>query len=788
MAMMLVLGLGAARMTAAEAPMASTWLPQAKGAQFIEELRAGKKVIIVTMCPPHVPDATTAAVNALLEPLGGEMRLLACRYDGSKLIASQPITAGELRTSDSRWTSRVRVTPVAGEPNAMDLDITFTLVEGIANSAGIAVAFDFAGWSTNNYVLVPASIYNGNRNRIEYRGYCTGFNPEDFYNKDLPVTHGDVPRLELEPGKPSKFEVNASNATTPAMCFYDRRTRRAFIVLTEQGIREGDRILDNGLILEESQDRSCATLVVSAPGVRERKPKFIGFTASPDRGINWNIGKALTLHLRLYSFESADIRGLLEKFMTVRKAVTGPNHPRNLVPFGEVIRLMTGRIDSRWHESATGQFYSPENSDNICLGWVGGLMNTFPMLALGDETHRQRAIKTFDFIIPAAAGKSGYFLASIHADGKASGRDWFPTQPIVLTRQNADMLYWMTKQFMLLKAQGHAVAIKPEWEQAVKRLAQAFVKTWERHGQWDNYVNHETGDIAIYNSTSGATAIGGLALAATYFNEPIFLRVAAEAADYYYSQDFIRKGFTYGACSDIMQNADSETAVAFMTCLMALYEANGDRRWLEMSRNLANLVATWTVSYDYELPRSTELGTLEAKLAGVYWASTQNKHGAPGICTSSGDALFKIYRATGDHRYAELLRDIVHAHAEGIKPGGEITERLTYCDADSRGSRGGGSTGWNELNGILMAMELPGIYLRIDKDDLFVFDHVVARVIRRDKERVTLRITNPTKFDTRVAIFAEQRAQAQRPLGNAAFLKWPKIEVKSGQTTEVTLP
>ena len=122
-----------------------------------------------------------------------------------------------------------------------------------------------------------------------------------------------------------------------------------------------------------------------------------------------------------------------------------------------------------------------------------------------------------------------------------------------------------------------------------------------------------------------------------------------------------------------------------MTSLMALHEITGEKRWLEMSRNLANLVATWTVSYDYELPKETELGALGAKLAGVYWASTQNKHGAPGICTSSGDALFKIYRATGDRRYAELLRDIAHAWQEGVKPGGGIGERLTYCDADSRG-------------------------------------------------------------------------------------------------------
>ena len=46
-------------------------------------------------------------------------------------------------------------------------------------------------------------------------------------------------------------------------------------------------------------------------------------------------------------FQTPDIAGLLEKFMAVRKAVTGPNHPRNLIPFSEVTRLMTGRIDSR---------------------------------------------------------------------------------------------------------------------------------------------------------------------------------------------------------------------------------------------------------------------------------------------------------------------------------------------------------------------------------------------------------------------------------------------------------
>ena len=173
-----------------------------------------------------------------------------------------------------------------------------------------------------------------------------------------------------------------------------------------------------------------------------------------------------------------------------------------------------------------------------------------------------------------------------------------------------------------------------------------------------------------------------------------------------------------------------------------------------------------------------------ANLTGAVWASTQNKHGAPGFCTQSGDALFKLYRATGDTLYAELLRDVIHAHAEGIQPNGKITERLTYCDADSRGSRGdGGKTGWNETNGALMALEIPGIYIRTDLNRMYVFDHVDVRVIKRSEKATWLEITNPTAFDARVTILKENGQQAGKPLGDNAFLQWQeKIQIKAGKT------
>ena len=109
--------------------------------------------------------------------------------------------------------------------------------------------------------------------------------------------------------------------------------------------------------------------------------------------------------------------------------------------------------------------------------------------------------------------------------------------------------------------------------------------------------------------------------------------------------------------------------------------------------------------------------------------------------------LFKLYRITGDELYAELLRDVIHAHAEGIQPNGKITERLTYCDADSRGSRGdGGKTGWNETNGALMALEIPGVYIRTDLGRCYAFDHVKASLLEKGGA-LYVELSNPTAYD-----------------------------------------
>lgn len=741
-----------------------------------------KTIILCVLCLLSSMYAKVTAQASWLpavKDVNKNIRLLECSYNEAELKHCEEIN------SSSNWEVRTEQTMANG---GKLYTFSFTARRDMKD-AGVAVAFDRYGWTSDNYVMIPSSVYNGNRQRIVNRSYATGLDKTDYNRKDLALTSNPIPQLSPEFGAPSRLEINVSNAATPAMAMLERGKKSGTILLTDQGIEWDKQLLDHALIVEETPDRSIASFVVSAPGVRERKPEFIGFSKSPDRGIQVKKGDRIVIRVTEITFPCEDVPVLLARFMKDRKLHTAGEAPRNLMPMSEVLTRMVRNIDDRYYVGDQWEYYCPENADWISYGWIGGLMNTYPMLALGDEDHLRKVKNTFDFGLPRAKGKSGYYYDVLGSDGKVLYRDAAVNNPgIGLTRKNGDVLYWMVKQFMLLKEQGKANVIDAGWETNVRLLADAFVNTWKKQGTWGNYLDVETGNVAVYNTTSGAMAVAGLALASGYYNNPAYLEVACEAAADYYD-NFALVGFTSGGCGDILQNADSETAVALLTSLMTLYEITGKEQYLKQAGDLANLCATWTVSFPYRLPEDTPLAKLGANLTGAVWASTQNKHGAPGFCTQSGDALFKLYRSTGDTSYAELLRDVIHAHAEGVQPNGKITERLTYCDADSRGSRGdGGKTGWNETNGAMMALEIPGIYVRTDIGSLYVFDHVEAKIVKQSNKQLVLQITNPTAYDATVTIFAENAEESARPLGDNAFLQWKdKVTVKAGKSVNYKL-
>lgn len=738
----------------------------------------------------------TKQVNDFLKELKGSFKPVVNEYTGTDLKSSQSIDKGVLKVNGADWKCNVSATNIHTE--VIDLKVAFQLKSGQAKETAVAANFDFGGWDTRNYVLIPAIIYNGNRYRTIGNGYMPPYPKDMYYNPAAPLTFSNDPQLSPEPTKTSLIDLQTGNMATPAVCFYSPTLKKGFILLTEQQTRFGN----SGVSVRENADRSVASIQVSAPSVRKLRTGFGDFAPSGDKAADWETGDELALNFKLYSFSAQSIPDLLKKFMDVRKALSGANHPRNLVPMSKQVELGTGIASTRWVEVPVGKYYAPENGNDFQLGWVSGMMNTFPMLTLNDAKERERVGIEFDFIIDKLQDKSGYFYGGITAAGKIRPERQHQDYPKVqaMVRKNCDALLWMTKHLMLYKELGYGSEIKPKWEEATKKLAQAFVNTWKKDGQFGQYIVPETGEVAVYNSTAGAIAPAGLVVASLYFGDKEFLYVAKESAAYYYKRDVEKQGLTTGHCGDISQDADSESCFGFLESLMALYNVTKEAQWLEKAKVQAALCSTWAFSYDPIFPAESQIGKNKSNMAGAIWASTQNKHAAPGICTASGDYLFKLYRATGDRKYAELIRDIQHANVEAMDmPDHRTTnhgfgtemERIQLSDAEGKSTIGNyynTRNSWCETNGLFMALELPGVYVQTDTKKMYVFDHVEARLMNNNKTgEVAIMLENKTTHGAKVAVFAESSKQAQTPMSYVAFVKWPKVEVKAGQKVIVSI-
>ena len=159
--------------------------------------------------------------------------------------------------------------------------------------------------------------------------------------------------------------------------------------------------------------------------------------------------------------------------------------------------------------------------------------------------------------------------------------------------------------------------------------------------------------------------------------------------------------------------------------------------WLEYARENAHYCASWVVSYNYRFPEASEFARLGMKTTGSVFANLQNKHSAPGICTLSGDSLFKLWKWTKDPLYLELLRDIACTIGQYMStgerpiydwgltreamesgdsalleahrlPSGFINERVNMSDWEGDGCIGGVFNGscWSETSNLLALAEV----------------------------------------------------------------------------------
>lgn len=177
-------------------------------------------------------------------------------------------------------------------------------------------------------------------------------------------------------------------------------------------------------------------------------------------------------------------------------------------------------------------------------------------------------------------------------------------------------------------------------------------------------------------------------------------------------------------------------------------------------------------------------------------ANAQNKHGAPGICTLSGEGFLRTYRASGDERILNLIQEISHNIPQYIsrsdkpiptrlswgrerlteQPEGWICERINLTDWGEPIGEQSAYSCWCEAAMMLAWNDLPGVYWDRETNTATALDHLRVEVLA-DGDRKFLRVINPTRFDAEVKILAETGTERAIPLPPNAGALYPRIKI-----------
>ena len=677
-----------------------------------------------------------------------------------------------------------------------DRETRFTALSDSADAA-YWVDFRLDAPIADTYVMIPGCAYDGNRFERVRRSYPPMYTEEEF-GLDVPVRMTEVPALA--PEGDSFMDVTSGDMALPCVCVLRRSEKRAFMLFFEQG-QHG---LNFGVTLEQTGDE----LLIRLRAPAKRRLVYHWYDGYPslreqpeaDPPLSVTAGEETVIRHRVFTFDCEDIPALFRAFFEKRSMLYTAGAHASL-PFSRFWELAEEELNTAHFDEKEGYYAQQPIGSNPSwfakwqAGWVGGGMSTLPLLCEGDEVSRRRAVQTLQFAARWQSGAGWYY--GIVADGEIH-HDCFTRYEgkynMILVRKQTDMTYFMLRHIEAMRRLG--MDVPGDVMRSAVMAAHALKAVWERYGQPGQLVNAETGEILVGGSSAGAGVPAAFCAAAKVFEDGSFLKAAREVGDYF-DRTALRVGYSTGGPGEILSAPDSESAAGLVEGFTALWEADGSDRWLACAKEAAHMLSSWVVGYDYDFPPQSLFAEIGIRSAGSVWGSVQNKHAAPGMCTAGGGALLKLYRATGDPLYLELMSRIAHfipqtvsyperpmytTWGPALRPS-EICERVNLSDWEGAKNVGGaiaGNSVWPVAALMLTWLETPGVYADSDTGLVCVSDHVSAWF--GDGK---LTIENPTPFPAVVKVMIESDEDRKKPLGLIWQDRFIRVRVGPGETVQV---
>ena len=438
-----------------------------------------------------VPEGISAQEFKCLQPFRIQVTTNVQYYQDNQIIRKVRFPKSQtIKVREEEWKNTSKV--MEQSDNETEAQYTFELTKGKAEQAGVSVVFSFNDWSTDNYVIMPSALYNGNRFDVLPYPYNPLFKRKDF-DVNKPITITDVPRLNKYKGE-SKAEFTTGDLSTPAIGVFFPSKKKGIWILTEQGSTFGN----HGLTIQENDARTKAEFSITSPAVRGKGYRITAVQAkSDDKSIDWNAGDKVTIRFKVFTFDAESPGELNNFFLKIRKSIYNQERIDQL-PFSKAFELIENNYNSeRWVD--TPGYYAVGDRSAWCmdwqLGWVGGCIATLPLSINGKPFSKKRSFINYDVIITSAQSKSGLFYTC------SNGKEWVSDcslgphpDSLTLLRKNADALYFFYKYCLIEQAANQGWVMPQQWKKPLEKLANTFISLWDKYGQFGQFLNIETGN------------------------------------------------------------------------------------------------------------------------------------------------------------------------------------------------------------------------------------------------------------------------------------------------------
>lgn len=276
------------------------------------------------------------------------------------------------------------------------------------------------------------------------------------------------------------------------------------------------------------------------------------------------------------------------------------------------------------------------------VSWISGVPYAYALLRhgrrVGNQTYVDAACAVLDNITANLTPGGTFWGQWTRESGWNAG--WTPNRRRVHARTLGEATVFLQRAVAL----GRAPAL---WTSAVRSNVDVAGAGQAPDGSLGSGYDVATGEVIDRFGTSGLAWIPALVAAGRV--------AAAQRAGRYYAQA-VRDEFLYGAPEDVDLAPTSEDGYLAIMAYVALYEADGDRSWLELACRAADWTLTFRYTYDVDFPDHTLLGHYGFRTRGADQASPANQHlhSYGLICHSE---LVRLGTHTGDDYYSRSAEE-----------------------------------------------------------------------------------------------------------------------------------